>query len=62
MLEMNYSKYQFSIPKRAVLSFVLKDLSSDSRRVFIRAKSNILWYVKLIFLELIYFQYHFDKS
>ena len=62
MLEMNYSKYQFSIPKRAVLSFVLKDLSSDSRRVFLRAKSNILGYVKLIFLELIYFQYHFDKS
>ena len=59
---MNYSKYQFSIPIRAVISSVFKDPSSDSRRVFLRAKSNILWYVRLIIIELMNFKCNFDQS
>ena len=56
------SKYQFSIPKRAVLSYVFKDPSNDSRRVFLRAKTSILWYVRLILIELMNFKYNFDQS
>ena len=62
ILEMNFYKYSFSIPKRVVLSSVFKDSSSDNRRVFLRAKSNILWYVRLILIELMNFKDNFDQS
>ena len=59
---MNFSKYQFSIPKRVVLSSVFKDSCSDNRRVFLRAKSSILWCVRLILIERMNFKYNFDQS
>ena len=44
------------------MSYVFKDPSNDSRRVFLRAKSSILWYVRLILIELMNFKYNFDQS
>ena len=59
---MNCSKYQFSMPKRVVLSSVFKDPSSDNRRVFLRDQSSILWYVRLILIKIMNFKCNFDQS